>query len=330
MKLKEIITHTGLTKKAIHFYIQQGLIHPNKEEESGYYIFTPEDEKTLQLISLLRSLGMSVESIKEAISQYPTSTNHILYKQVQLNKEMIAEKVLEVQRLNALIRQIPANATITSLLDYDLGTPTIPLELNSFLQGDDATLIAIALWGPFMGIDFNEYDNFLWSKLCSFIRHHYDNKYQTLAKLVFTITIPQLNDVCSRQARRVEHFLDHECNQSDLEEMKKALMTICTNQRLKNLFNEEYHSLLLPSMEFLFGDVRTMMETINPQYKKYLTKLNEICMICNQDQELMKKINECLHVKELNVAHLYIMSFFEDSIFTIMTNDEMALVLARK
>ena len=55
MKLREISEQTGITKRNIHFYIKEGLIHPDVEAVSGYYEFSEEDKKRM-FIDLLPDL----------------------------------------------------------------------------------------------------------------------------------------------------------------------------------------------------------------------------------------------------------------------------------
>ncbi|UFJ42672.1 MerR family transcriptional regulator [Brevibacillus humidisoli] len=56
MLMGEIAKRTGLTKKAICYYIEQGLLHPVGETESGYRHFTTEELQRLLMIRELREL----------------------------------------------------------------------------------------------------------------------------------------------------------------------------------------------------------------------------------------------------------------------------------
>lgn len=63
MRMIEVCQSTGLTKKAINWYEQQGLIHI-RTGENGYRDFTGSDIEQLKEIGLLRGLGLSAKEIK--------------------------------------------------------------------------------------------------------------------------------------------------------------------------------------------------------------------------------------------------------------------------
>ena len=63
MKIKEVEMQTGITKANIRYYESQGLISPNRES-NGYRTYDESHVKELLRIKLLRSLGLSIESIK--------------------------------------------------------------------------------------------------------------------------------------------------------------------------------------------------------------------------------------------------------------------------
>lgn len=63
MKIKEVEQLTGITKANIRYYESQGLISPNRES-NGYRTYDESHIKELLKIKLLRTLGLSIESIK--------------------------------------------------------------------------------------------------------------------------------------------------------------------------------------------------------------------------------------------------------------------------
>lgn len=67
MLLHEIIKETGLTRKAIAYYIQQGIIHP-EQSENGYRIFTNDDMAVLKQVATLRRLSLDLSEIKKVLA----------------------------------------------------------------------------------------------------------------------------------------------------------------------------------------------------------------------------------------------------------------------
>ncbi|MBR1392626.1 MAG: MerR family transcriptional regulator [Ruminococcus sp.] len=67
MKIKEVCIKTGLTEKAVRYYVENGLLFPEEYtmRERTYREYSDEDVNTLRAITTLRKIGMSVESIRE-------------------------------------------------------------------------------------------------------------------------------------------------------------------------------------------------------------------------------------------------------------------------
>lgn len=62
MLRNEVQEKTALSRKAIEYYEEKGLIHP-KKLENGYRDYSDEDVEVLKKISLLRNLGLSISEI---------------------------------------------------------------------------------------------------------------------------------------------------------------------------------------------------------------------------------------------------------------------------
>lgn len=66
MLRKEIQHKTGLTRKAIEYYEEKGLIYPQKSE-NGYRDYSEQDLETLIKVSLFRKIGLSISEIKKCL-----------------------------------------------------------------------------------------------------------------------------------------------------------------------------------------------------------------------------------------------------------------------
>ena len=67
MLINEVCKKCSLTKKAVEYYIEQGLVVPTMQE-NGYRSFTEEDVERLKKISILRYLDLSVAEIRNVLS----------------------------------------------------------------------------------------------------------------------------------------------------------------------------------------------------------------------------------------------------------------------
>lgn len=64
MRIQEVESLVGITKKNIRFYEQEGLIDPKRNRENGYRDYSDEDVLSLKKIRLLRRLGLPIEEIR--------------------------------------------------------------------------------------------------------------------------------------------------------------------------------------------------------------------------------------------------------------------------
>ena len=65
LKINEVESLVGITKKNIRFYEDQGLLTPRRNRENGYRDYGEADIETLRRIKLLRKLGFPLEEIRQ-------------------------------------------------------------------------------------------------------------------------------------------------------------------------------------------------------------------------------------------------------------------------
>lgn len=64
MKINEVETQVGITKKNIRFYEEQGLLSPRRNSENGYRDYGEAEVAVLRQIKLMRKLGVPLEEIR--------------------------------------------------------------------------------------------------------------------------------------------------------------------------------------------------------------------------------------------------------------------------
>lgn len=89
MKIHEVMTVTGLTKKAINYYAKQGLISPFVDVDNNYRDFNSDDVIRLKQISALREFDMSVREIKDALLSREYFANALNLYSYKLNDRIM-------------------------------------------------------------------------------------------------------------------------------------------------------------------------------------------------------------------------------------------------
>lgn len=124
MLIHEIIKETGLTKKAVIYYVEQGIVNP-QTEENGYRNFTHKDVEILSKVYVLRKLALDISEIKEVLAD---KSGEILRKIVLLReikeeagkqKQQLLSRLADGQEYTIVskeLQQINNNETILEKL----------------------------------------------------------------------------------------------------------------------------------------------------------------------------------------------------------------------
>ena len=64
MRIYEVCSIVGLTRKSIRYYESVGLLNPKRNTNNDYRIYNEEDIKTLKIIKFLRELDVPIDDLK--------------------------------------------------------------------------------------------------------------------------------------------------------------------------------------------------------------------------------------------------------------------------
>ena len=98
MLINEVCKQSGLTKKAVAYYVEQGLIYP-ASAENGYRLFSEDDAARLSKVAILRELGLSVTEIKTVLAEDCFSRMQDVYEKKAL-------ELAEMQTKQQLLREL--------------------------------------------------------------------------------------------------------------------------------------------------------------------------------------------------------------------------------
>ena len=88
MTIKEVEEQTGLTRSNIRFYEKEKLIEPLRNDKNGYRDYSEKDVENIKKIAYLRTLEISIEDIRNIISD-KVSLTEIVKKQTTTIKTQI-------------------------------------------------------------------------------------------------------------------------------------------------------------------------------------------------------------------------------------------------
>ena len=122
MLINEIAKKCKITKKAVQYYTQQGLIVP-VVMENGYHNFSEQDAEILKQVVLYRKLGLSISEIKGVLRNHKELTSILHQRTLELEQEKLKQELLKriengekVENLETEINNINSNAIIVKRL----------------------------------------------------------------------------------------------------------------------------------------------------------------------------------------------------------------------
>lgn len=319
MKINEAAKITGLTKKAIYFYIEEGLINPVKLD-NNYHDFSNRDISHLMLISKMRKLGLSINDIRE-MHTYPNLTNFILHRRISEAKNEIETLTNQLVNIQYLIEQLPPLATPVDLVNKNLANQTTaPNFVNSLFPANDSRMVAILFWGSFLNIEASEYHKYLWKRLSTELSQLVSTNVSKMSQLIYSLSANDINKMCE-----IKYAFDIQIINMSEEEIKslvlKQIKAMIDNPEEQKHWEALYEDVLKPLFVLYHSEANNLMQEYNPAYKAYFSKLLTACdEIATSEEyttlinELKAKLNGCLMDERLKYE-LFMLTSFSKSIF---------------
>ena len=115
LKISEVSRQLGINPQTLYFYERIGLIPPPQRSKAGYRLYRQEDIERLSFILRVKSLGLTLEEIKEilALKEGESLTCQAVYERLQQKIAEIDQKIQRYSQLRAelipLLKQSEAN-----------------------------------------------------------------------------------------------------------------------------------------------------------------------------------------------------------------------------
>ncbi len=116
MTVGELAKKMGTTVRTLQFYDQKGLLHPSGESEGGRRLYTYQDMILLHQIQSLKSLGFTLDDIKNRIEvlDTPQKVEHALHQQ----EVMIEEKIKQLKNTLSAIKALKIEVNQMQTVDF--------------------------------------------------------------------------------------------------------------------------------------------------------------------------------------------------------------------
>lgn len=289
MKIKDVMKQTGLTRKAIYYYEEAGLIAPSTDPENQYRIYSSDDVERLRYIRTLRRLGMPIRDIK-TILQYPDQATLLLRKQLARIEAESSELALCRQAISVLIEaaeQSPKDGGRSRIREADLLAGAVEQErrrrddymrrrLMELFPGTMGKFMALH-FGAFLQEPLSDSDKeSAWERLVGYVdsMEQFDIPSQ-LAEHIDRMSEEEIEEAAAVYRESLQRYISP--TEAEYEELKKEMraqveqfkkwplnqeQTALTRQLKERLDRAGFYRVFVEQMRTLSADYRNYLETL--------------------------------------------------------------------
>lgn len=107
MTIKETEDLTGLSRSNIRFYEKEKLIVPSRNENNGYRDYSEQDVENIKKIAYLRTLGLSIDDIRNIVSEKIT-----LHEAVSKQYELLKNQISDLNQAKSICEKMLASPNV--------------------------------------------------------------------------------------------------------------------------------------------------------------------------------------------------------------------------
>lgn len=279
MLINEVAKLCNLTKKAVEYYTEQGLICPNILE-NGYRDFSKQDMEILKKVALYRRLGLSIYEIKKIIDN-SNELKSILYKKIlELEQEKARQDILQklcngesLEKLEQEINNISSKSIIIKKL-MDLFPSYygrfISLNFSRYLTGRIETTEQMEAFKEI--IDF--FDNVPDIEIPKELQEYLDGY---LAEYSSEEGQEKLNNIIQAKDNSIKNIDEF------IRKNKEALDNYNKYKKTEEFKNSPANRLM---------ELMKQICTTNGYYEKFIPAMRKLSPLYNEYYEQMIKANE--------------------------------------
>lgn len=300
MKISEVMVKTGLTKKAIRFYEDEGLVTPDINSQNNYREYSTGDVDRLIKISLLRQIDLSINDIKKLIDE-PLSINEVLIEHLK----KVEENIVRLQKSKTLINGIINNSSVEDTEEFTRKLrglrDCIELEdkqkygyikrqLQRIFPGSYGRMI-IVHFSPFLNesIDTKEKEE-AWIEIVNYLDEAEDIKYpEEFEKIFSCIPDEQMEEVSKHVNQRIRKMIDS--SPEELDNYKKEIMESIRQMQESEEYKENHAKMWNMNVPLR----HQLMES--GYYEKFIKNLKVISKDYQRYCEIVDKLNNDLGLK---------------------------------
>ena len=269
MLLNEIVQEVGMTKRAVKYYEEKGLLSI-KKDDNGYRNYTQEDVESLKKISVYRKLGISVEDIKKLLEGNDKTLLAKIYEKKLQEKEC---RESELEALKDFIENGDTDKA-NELLEYE----TIENAISSLLPGKEWSDYLVSHFKPFLNVKIKTPEQ---KQALQNILEYCD---ETTLKTPFLMRLGvKLAGGVVKETRTADEMISYyrDMSQEEYEKLKAGVLKsaklksgilkyhpsyVAQRQMMKEYQNKGYNDIFIPNLMILspkYGEYKRALDNVN-------------------------------------------------------------------
>lgn len=269
MLLNDVIKEVGITKRAVKYYEEKGLLSVDKDD-NGYRNYTHQDIETLKKITLYRKLGISIKDIQFLLKKDDKN------KLLSIYQDKLQEKLLKDSELEAL-KQYIENGNLdqaNELLDYQ----TVEQAIEALLPGKEWSVYLKSHFRPFLNIRMSTPEQ---KQALQNILEYCD---ETELKIPFIVDLGiKMAGGAIAEKRTADEMIAQyrDMSENDYEKLKQKVLSgaklksgimkyhpiyVAQRKMMKELQNKGYNDIFIPNMMVLspkYAEYKRVLDAIN-------------------------------------------------------------------
>lgn len=337
MRISEVAKKTGVHTRTIHFYIQEGLLAPRKED-NGYFDFEQEEIDWLLTVHQLRQRGVPLQYIKD-LMKHPHSVNYVIYHTIEKLKKEITLRQTQIENLIQITKQITPYHDIHHLAPFLETAPKTysdKFDIESIYPTNHSYMATIYLLVQFVVSEPKIYQQYLWDQLAQEMSSVLGPAIYFLNNIIESKTLAEL-DLSS--AELSQHSIDVLSEPDDsvgtaalLHEVHLLMQEPSLRQKWKLL----YRPLIRPLLQFYIQS-ESLLLSYNEDYQLYMTKMRRIirAVVSQMEEEQLTQPflqlmgHDFFQVRDDLYSDFLILFTFRYSFYTDVPIDQMTQYLQR-
>lgn len=289
MRINELATMTGISKRNIHFYIEQGLLAPTISHDSGYYNFSEKEHQRLCIIRDLRKMNFPLAAIRSMLEHPDTLGLYVNGQITELRKQYKQIKSALIG-LGCIVDELPFHTTLEDLQELaakatvDIELVKERLELEEFTESD-MQMVSLFIWAPFLENNhLTEYQQFLWEKLKKMAREYAFEDYKGIKQFLISLKYPfsdEMYVIDVPHYKKVAALSKEEAVDFGYEIIEYLRYFICDDKGVR-FWKSNYKNLYIPMCHIHLTPMGEVMKELSPMYGSYMKNMHDSVKIAYQ------------------------------------------------